>query len=223
MIKIKGKVNKVEKKNFSHSYIAQGYKKGETEPLGATAGSNGTFRIGYPEVSYHVIVTVEIFNSQLCKHHNIDIDIRNALIESNDWIKMTKNRVNLICDRLLGEFVDIENCKGEWRFVDELNLANISEQLRQPNYMEIFAPPHTFNSMSDYLKFRFKTNREYRDFLISKCRNNNFREYDTISKLFPYTDEYLDKPLGTEITDSDYSNDVEIVGTGNKRKIVYKS
>jgi len=206
MLKIKGKVIEVENKLNILTTVVHGIKKGKPEPFGATAGSNGTYRIGYPETSHSLLITVNIFNIKTCNYQKIYIDVRKLLLDTNGWTKVTKQRVNQLKEKLLNQFVDIENNKGEWHLVDEKTMVNIVKPIRIPQYSEIFAPPEQFNTVIDYLKFRFKSCREYRDFLLSQCRIGDFKKQKEIYESFPYKEEYLDKPIGTKATDQDYKD-----------------
>ena len=220
MIKIKGEVIKVEKKDISISTIVQGIKQGSPIPFGATAGSRGTFRIGYPSISQHLFITVSIFNSNSCENQKVNIDVRESARNTNGWTNITESRVTQLRDKLINKYVDIENRKGEWALVDETMIVNIGMPNRTPVYSEVFAPPQQFDTVIDYLKFRFISLKQYRDFLLSNCKKEDYRAQHAIFQSFPYKDEFLNKPIGTQVTDSDYSDDVKIVHTGGKRIIV---
>jgi len=206
MLKVKGEVIEVERKDNSLTTIVQGIKKGKLAPFGATTGSNGTYRIDYPEISHHLFITVNIFNSKICNYQNIHIDVRDISLGTNGWTKVTTPRVNQLKRKLINQLVDIENNKGEWHLVDEISMVDVVKPIRKPLCSEIFAPPQQFNTVIDYLKFRFNSRREYRDFLLSQCRKGDFKKQKEIYQIFSYKDEILDKPIGAKATEADYNN-----------------
>ncbi|MCL2211114.1 MAG: hypothetical protein FWB95_04260 [Treponema sp.] len=224
MLKIKGEVIKVEKEDISVSTIVQGIKQGNPEPFGATAGSCGTYRIGYPTVSRHLFITISIFNSNSCEHQHIKIDVRESACNINGWKNLTESRVAQLRDKLIKKYVDVENNKEEWNFVDEKMIVNIKMPDRTPLYSEVFAPPQQFNTIIDYLKFRFTSIREYRDFFLTRCKKYDFERQQKIYQSFPFNDDYLNKPIGSEPVDSDYNENAKIIyGKDNKKiKIVKK-
>lgn len=94
--------------------IMQGIKKGEDVPLGATAGGDGTYRIGYPEVFKKLII---IFK-------RVDdigwgkIEIRELALNLNKRRKITKKFISALENKLLGKIVKVTTNQNNWILAD---------------------------------------------------------------------------------------------------------
>ena len=98
--------------------IVSGISKGESAPFGATAGGNGTYRIGYPEV-------LRELNIYFRKIYDIGwgtIDVRDLVLIINDRSKITDSLVNTFKNMLIGKEVTILQDGRNWALKDEIIL-----------------------------------------------------------------------------------------------------
>jgi len=112
---IDGVITDLEYKVHSTSRIVQGIKKGSGIPFFATAGGNGTFRLGYPEQYRSLLIH---FN----RLYDIGwgaIDVRDVSLKLNSREKITDSFVNAIKKNLLGKKIRIDNKNDEWVLADE--------------------------------------------------------------------------------------------------------
>ena len=103
-------VTDVEKCNIETSYIVQGIKRGQSIPYCATAGSNGTYRVGYPEV--HRYLTLSFI-----KIGGIgwgDIEIRDLALNINERQNVTDKFVAELKNKLNKEKIKIFGNNGQW-------------------------------------------------------------------------------------------------------------
>jgi hypothetical protein len=91
-----------------------GIKKGMSAPIGTTAGSNGTFRIGYPEVLREINIYVR-------KTDDIGwgtIEIRELVLTINDRNKITDRLIDTLEKRLIGKIITIQQNRNKWNLKD---------------------------------------------------------------------------------------------------------
>ncbi|MGB5988748.1 MAG: hypothetical protein WBG43_03285 [Marinifilaceae bacterium] len=97
-----------------------GIKQEMSAPLGSTAGGNGTYRVGYPEV----LKELNIY------FHRIDdigwdvIDVRELVLTINNRSKITDKFVTTLKKRLVGEIITIYPKNNEW-FIDDNSILKI--------------------------------------------------------------------------------------------------
>lgn len=90
--------------------IVQGIKKNAQIPYGVTAGSNGTYRIGFPEVTREL-------NIEFRKLSGIGwgtIEVRDLILELNDRQKITSSLVSKFKEKLIGKTIEVYAKKGQW-------------------------------------------------------------------------------------------------------------
>ena len=91
-----------------------GIKKGSSTPFGATAGGNGTYRIGYPEVLREV-------NIHFRRVDDIGwgrIDVRELVLSLNGRAKITDKLIETLKKQLVGKLVDIFPNNPNWELKD---------------------------------------------------------------------------------------------------------
>lgn len=96
------------------SRIVQGIKKGESAPLFTTAGSNGTYRLGYPEVFRELIIDFKRTN-------NIGwgtVHARDLALRFNNRSKITTPFVEALNRKLKGKTVNILALDNQWKLED---------------------------------------------------------------------------------------------------------
>ena len=94
--------------------IVSGIKKGSSMPFGATAGGNGTYRIGYPEVLREV-------NLHFRRIDDIGwgrIEVRELVLNLNSREKITEKFIETLKKQLVGKFVDIYPNSAKWELKD---------------------------------------------------------------------------------------------------------
>jgi cold shock CspA family protein len=94
----------------SFTRIVQGIKKGNSAPFGSTAGSNGTYRNGYPD-------TTRELNLSFKKMNDIGwgkIDVRSLVLSLNNRKKITNSFVEKLRGKLIGKEVEIFAIQNQW-------------------------------------------------------------------------------------------------------------
>lgn len=91
-----------------------GIKKGMSLPFGATAGGNGTYRIGYPEV----LRELNIYFRRIDDIGWGTIDVRDIFLALNDRSKITDKAVETLKKKLVGEILYIVLVNNEWTLKD---------------------------------------------------------------------------------------------------------
>jgi hypothetical protein len=79
--------------------LVSGISKDKSTPLGATAGGNGTYRLGYPEV-------IKELNIRFRRADDIGwgtIDVRDVVLHINGKKKITGSLVQALRDKLVGK------------------------------------------------------------------------------------------------------------------------
>lgn len=96
------------------SRISSGYKKGQGAPPFSTAGSNGTYRIGYPETSRELLI-------DFIRTDDLGwgtISARKLALYVNDREKITESLVEIIKQKITGKTARVIVSKGEWFLLD---------------------------------------------------------------------------------------------------------
>jgi cold shock CspA family protein len=88
--------------------------KGGTTPFGATAGSNGTFRMGYPEV----LRELNIYYRRLGDLGWGTIDVRELALQANTRQNVTDKFVEALKKKICGKQIEIVSNGSEWELVD---------------------------------------------------------------------------------------------------------
>ncbi|MBL6447593.1 hypothetical protein JMN32_14840 [Fulvivirga sp. 29W222] len=91
-----------------------GIKKGNPSPLGATAGSNGTYRIGYPEV----LRQLNIYFRRIDDIGWGTIDVRDLALNINSRTKVTQKLTQELERHLVGKSTKIASNGKEWFLKD---------------------------------------------------------------------------------------------------------
>jgi hypothetical protein len=97
------------------SRTVQGIKKGESKPIFATAGGNGTYRLGYPETSRDLYL---YFSRQDELGWGI-IEVRDLFLEVNNRSNITSKSINSLQLKLLNKTIKITSKNNEWVLEDE--------------------------------------------------------------------------------------------------------
>ena len=108
------KIVDLERYEDSLTRTVSGIKKGESAPPGTTAGSNGTYRFGYPEV-------LRELNIHFRRIDDIGwgtIDIREVVLTINDRSKITDKLVDTLRSKLVGKIISIYPKNYEWTLKD---------------------------------------------------------------------------------------------------------
>lgn len=91
-----------------------GIKNGMSTPAGATAGGNGTYRLGYPEVSREL-------NIYFRRNDDIGwgtIDVRELVLNVNDRSKITDKLIEFLKNKIVGKSIKIISIQNEWKLID---------------------------------------------------------------------------------------------------------
>jgi hypothetical protein len=94
--------------------IMSGITKDKSAPLGATAGSNGTYRIGYPEVSREL----NIYFRRIDEIGWGTIDVRELVLTLNDRTKITDSLVFALKNQLMEVNLTIIQELNKWTLKD---------------------------------------------------------------------------------------------------------
>jgi len=90
--------------------IAQGYTKGRSKPFGATAGSNGTYRLGYPEISKQLLI----------RFRRVDeigwgnIEVKDQALTINSRSNMTGSFVVTLKSKLVDKLASVHSDGQNW-------------------------------------------------------------------------------------------------------------
>ena len=109
------KVTEIKNEIHTVSRTVQGIKKGEGAPFSATAGGNGTFRLGYPETSRDLYL---YFSRQDRQGWGL-IEVRDLFLQINDRSKITSKSIDSLQEKLLNKSIQITSNGNEWVLVDE--------------------------------------------------------------------------------------------------------
>lgn len=109
------KIAEIKNEIHTVSRTVSGIKKGESAPIFATAGGNGTYRLGYPETSRNLYLQF----SRLDKQGWGLIEVRNLFLEINDRSKITSKSIDSLQGKLLNKTIQITSNGKEWVLVDE--------------------------------------------------------------------------------------------------------
>jgi len=96
------------------SRISSGYKKGQGAPPLSTAGSNGTYRIGYPETSRELLI-------DFIRTDDLGwgtISARRLTLYVNNREKITESLVEAIKQKITGKTARVIMSNGEWFLLD---------------------------------------------------------------------------------------------------------
>jgi hypothetical protein len=107
------KASKVEYIIESMSYIQSGIKKHQPEPMGATAGGNGTYRIGYPDTFRYLSLS---FGWKKFTGGG-QIDILPQALRLNGRKKVTTKFLNQLKAKLVGTELEIYSDGQEWKLL----------------------------------------------------------------------------------------------------------
>jgi len=91
-----------------------GINKGISAPIGATAGGNGTYRIGYPEV----LRELNIYFRRIDDIGWGTIDVRELVLTINDRSKITDKVIDTLKNQLIGKTIRIYQVNNEWTLKD---------------------------------------------------------------------------------------------------------
>lgn len=87
-----------------------GNSKGMSAPFGATAGGNGTYRIGYPEV----LREVNIYYRRIDDIGWGTIDVRELILTINGRRNITDKLIDTLKNKLVGKMTKIYQKNNEW-------------------------------------------------------------------------------------------------------------
>lgn len=102
------KITDVKYKVHSLTRIVSGISKGKETPFGATAGGNGTYRLGYPEV----FKELNLFYRRLDDIGWGQIDIRKDVLSIYRRSKITDAFVAMLEHKLIGKTVNLQQTKN---------------------------------------------------------------------------------------------------------------
>lgn len=106
-------VNLFNDVSFS-SHFVSGVKKGSSTPLDATAGGNGTFRIGYPESSRNLFLHFRRIDDIGWG----DFEVRDLVLDLNERSKITAQFLDQLKNHLIGKLVTICQNNANWVLKD---------------------------------------------------------------------------------------------------------
>ena len=109
------KITEIKNEIHTVSRTVQGIKKGEGAPFFATAGGNGTFRLGYPETSRDLY----LYFARQDKQGWGLIEVRDLFLEINDRSKITSKSIDSLQGKLLNNSIQITSNGNEWVLADE--------------------------------------------------------------------------------------------------------
>jgi len=108
------KIVDVRKEVDSVGRIMQGIKKGQPKPFGATAGGNGTYQIGYPEVTKNLFI-------DFIRTDDIgwgSIDVWKLVLAINDRSNVTDRLVATLKQKLIGKAARMIGAQDKWLLKD---------------------------------------------------------------------------------------------------------
>lgn len=109
------KITEIKNEIHTVSRTVQGIKKGEGAPFSATAGGNGTYRLGYPEISRDLHL---YFSRNDLQGWGL-IEVRNLFLQINDRSNITSKSIDSLQEKLLNKTIQIISNGNEWVLVDE--------------------------------------------------------------------------------------------------------
>lgn len=109
------KITEIKNEIHTVSRTVQGIKKGEGAPFFATAGGNGTYRLGYPETSRDLY----LYFARQDKQGWGLIEVRDLFLEINDRSKITSKSIDSLQGKLLNNSIQITSNGNEWILADE--------------------------------------------------------------------------------------------------------
>lgn len=104
----------IEYDNRTLTKIVTGMKNG-SKPMGATAGSNGTYRIDYPEVNRDLNLYFRRINDIGWD----SIEIRDLALRINGRKKITKKFIENLKQRLIGKQIQIFSLGKNWEIKNQ--------------------------------------------------------------------------------------------------------
>jgi len=108
------KITEIKYDTASLTRMVSGIKKGMSPPPGVTAGGNGTYRLGYPEV----LRELNIYFRRIDDIGWSSIDVREIVLNINDRSKITDKLVEILNNKLVGTITTICLNKNNWALVD---------------------------------------------------------------------------------------------------------
>ena len=108
------KIVDLNKDGNSLTRFVDGVKKGMPKPFGATAGGNGTFRIGYPEV----LREVNIYFRRTDDIGWGTIEVRELVLSINGRSSITDKLIETLKNQLVGKMIMICRKNNEWSLKD---------------------------------------------------------------------------------------------------------
>ncbi|MDD2986145.1 hypothetical protein [Flavobacterium sp.] len=109
------KIAEIKNEIHTVSRTVSGIKKGESAPIFATAGGNGTYRLGYPETFRNLY----LYFSREDKQGWGLIEVRDLFLEVNERSKITTKSIESLKGNLLNKTIQITSNGKEWVLVDE--------------------------------------------------------------------------------------------------------
>lgn len=109
------KITEIKNEIHTVSRTVSGIKKGEGAPSFATAGGNGTYRLGYPETSRDLF----LYFSRQDKQGWGMIEVRDLFLEINERSKITSKSIDSLKEKLINKTIQITSNGTEWILVDD--------------------------------------------------------------------------------------------------------
>ena len=109
------KITEVKNDIQTISRTVHGIKKGESAPFFATAGGNGTYRLGYPETFRNLY----LYFSRQDKQGWGLIEVRDLFLEVNGRSKITSKSIDSLQEKLINKIIKITSNGKEWILVDD--------------------------------------------------------------------------------------------------------
>lgn len=109
------KITEIKNEIHTVSRTVQGIKKGEDAPFFATAGGNGTYRLGYPETYRNLC----LYFSRQDKQGWGLIEVRDLFLEINKRSKITSKAVDLLQEKLINKTIQVTSNGNDWVVVDQ--------------------------------------------------------------------------------------------------------
>ncbi len=109
------KITEIKNEIHTVSRTVSGIKKGEGEPFFATAGGNGTYRLGYPETYRNLY----LYFSRQDKQGWGMIEVRDLFLEINERSKITTKSIESLQKNLLNKIIPITSNGNDWILADQ--------------------------------------------------------------------------------------------------------
>ena len=109
------KITEVKNDIQTISRTVQGIKKGEGAPFFATAGGNGTYRLGYPETFRNLY----LYFSRQDKQGRGLIEARDLFLEINERSKITSKAIDSLQEKLTNKTIQVTSNGNDWVLVDQ--------------------------------------------------------------------------------------------------------